>query len=254
MKGIFNKLFGKSTQQIAETQGEIKPQKTLWSPINYNLLFDSPVYDDQALTQQRVGELMINSGFVIASDPFFLSHMEPFNKPVPNGNHPVDIVFIELENAGKRVAISRLKFSKEQALKWQLAVTDKDDTSELNEDDYIGYPVDAGLGCFIDANFAKTFDEVMDKHYKANGPDSNYYDDVLASEFKNNAFNQNALNDIGDYVNHNPIKDSNQNVTIFSSGVGDGTYPSYWGIDRNGQTCELITDFLIINPLDEKST
>ena len=52
----------------------------------------------------------------------------------------------------------------------------------------------------------------------------------------------------------NPIKDSNQNVTIFSSGVGDGTYPSYWGIDRNGQTCELITDFLIINPLDEKST
>ena len=40
MKGIFNKLFGKSTQQIAETQGEIKPQKTLWSPINYNLLFD----------------------------------------------------------------------------------------------------------------------------------------------------------------------------------------------------------------------
>ena len=122
MKGIFNKLFGKSTQQIAETQGEIKSQKTLWSPINYNLLFDSPVYDDQALTQQRVGELMINSGFVIASDPFFLSHMEPFNKPVPNGNHPVDIVFIELENAGKRVAISRLKFSKEQALKWQLAV------------------------------------------------------------------------------------------------------------------------------------
>uniref|UniRef100_UPI004047629E DUF4241 domain-containing protein n=1 Tax=Roseivirga sp. TaxID=1964215 RepID=UPI004047629E len=253
MKGIFNKLFGGSTKNSEITE-EIKPQKILWSPINYNLLFDSASYDNQALTEKRVGELLIESGYVIASDPFFLSHMEPFNKPVPNGQHPVDIVFVELENAGKRVGVSRLKFSTTEAVKWELAVTDKDDTSELTEDGYIGYPVDAGLGCFIDANFSKTFDKVMDQHYKANGPDSNYYDDVLAFEFKNNAFNQNDPNDIGDYVNHNPIKESSQNVTIFSSGVGDGSYPSYWGIDSNGQTCELITDFLIINPLDEKST
>lgn len=114
--------------------------------------------------------------------------MEPFLTEIQNGNHPVGMVFIDLENDGRRVGLSRLKLTEQKATKWQLAVTENDDTSDLEDDSYIGYPVDAGLGCFIVAEFARTFDEIMDTHYKTNGSEFNYYDDVLASEFKLNAF------------------------------------------------------------------
>ena len=37
------------------------------------------------------------------------------------------------------------------------------------------------------------------------------------------------------------------NFTVFTSGDGDGAYPSYWGFDDAGQLCCLMTDFCILD-------
>ncbi|WML52275.1 DUF4241 domain-containing protein [Neobacillus sp. PS3-12] len=34
-------------------------------------------------------------------------------------------------------------------------------------------------------------------------------------------------------------------ISMFSSGWGDGSYPSFWGLDENGDVICLVTDFLI---------
>lgn len=249
MKGLINRLF-KSKEGLKPLK---KPQKELWSPIDYNLLFNSDQYDGQSISKVRVGELRINSNKVIASDPFLISHMKPFTLRIENGNFPVDVIFIELETAGRRIGLVKLTLSEHKAIKWQLAVTESDDTNKLEDEAYIGYPVNAGLGCFVDSEFAKEFDKIMDAHYKVNGNDSNYYDDVLASEFKANALDQNDKDDIGDFANHFPNKERLNNVVIFSSGIGDGSYPSYWGLTDQNEVCELVTDFLIIDPIDGNS-
>lgn len=38
-----------------------------------------------------------------------------------------------------------------------------------------------------------------------------------------------------------------QILLFFSSGDGDGAYPSYWGFDDAGQLCCLMTDFRILD-------
>jgi hypothetical protein len=37
------------------------------------------------------------------------------------------------------------------------------------------------------------------------------------------------------------------NVIAFSSGYGDGSYPSYWGHDLTGQRVALVTDFVVLD-------
>jgi Protein of unknown function (DUF4241) len=37
------------------------------------------------------------------------------------------------------------------------------------------------------------------------------------------------------------------NVIAFSSGYGDGSYPSYWGHDLAGQRVALVTDFVVLD-------
>jgi hypothetical protein len=40
--------------------------------------------------------------------------------------------------------------------------------------------------------------------------------------------------------------DTGANLVAFSSGYGDGAYPSFWGIDESGELCCLVTDFGIL--------
>ncbi|PRS67378.1 hypothetical protein C6347_14900 [Bacillus sp. NMTD17] len=34
---------------------------------------------------------------------------------------------------------------------------------------------------------------------------------------------------------------------MFTTGFGDGMYPSFWGLDENGEPACLVTDFLIMD-------
>ena len=40
--------------------------------------------------------------------------------------------------------------------------------------------------------------------------------------------------------------DRRHNIVMFSSGHGEGSYGSYFGIDKEGDTCVLVTDFNLL--------
>ncbi|MDV6168730.1 DUF4241 domain-containing protein [Flavobacterium sp. DG1-102-2] len=184
------------------------------------------------------------SGHIMAFDPLVYPDTKPFIRIVKPGNYPVKIYLAKTPDSGDRYALAKLEFSSERAEKWILAVTEQDSIFNLKEREYFGFPVDAGLGAFCDYKAGKDYLKHETDFMKVH-PNGNIYDDFFAAEFKKNARNLKDPTDYGDWLNFK-IPNSENNIIMFQSGYGDGAYPAYWGIDKNGEIVSLIVDFFVL--------
>src|SRR5688572_18066202 len=138
--------------------------------------------DTVDLEAVSAGELHLPTGRIVAGDPFFVTDNKPFKTAVTPGNYPVKLLIFKVEEDHYRVAFAKIQFSDLPATHWTLALTEditEEDVKTLKQGEFFGYGVDAGMGCFTDVETNGIFNNVMDDFYK-NGPDKNYYDDVLA--------------------------------------------------------------------------
>lgn len=207
----------------------------------------------QELVEIHIGDLNLPTGKIIASDPFFSYEQRPFKRSVLPDKYPVYIYMAEIDDEHHRVAYAKIKFRTDDASKWVLAIADditKEELNELSEDEFFGFPVDSGLACFLDEQTNERFVAKMEA-LQEKAPESNYYDEVLANEFKAYSSKNKFSRDLGDWNNHHPDKDSDNNIIMFASGWGDGYYPAYWGLNDNGDIVELVIDFLI-NEFDDE--
>lgn len=224
----------------------ISNQKEVLSPIDYNNIFNNEV-DGFSIETLEIGEVKFPTGEVVVCDPLVYYDMPPLNKKITPGTYPVKI-YIAKDQYQERYAIAKLELSNKKAEKWVLAVRDNQDVSILKENEYYGFPVDAGLGGFFDYATGKEFVSFNDA-YRANNPDKNIYDDFFAAEFKKNAKDQDDPNDCGDWINFT-IPKTELNLTMFQSGFGDGSYPAYWGMTADNEIVSLVIDFFVI-PTEE---
>lgn len=201
----------------------------------------------QELVEIHIGDVNLPTGRIIVSDPFFSMEQQPFSRTVEPDKYPVYVYMTEIDDQHHRIAYAKIKFRTEEATKWILALTDdltKEELDELDEDEFYGFPVESGLACFLDeetnAEFTARIDELQEKN-----PEANYYDEALAEEFKEYSGKNKFSRELGDWNDHKPNKESDNNVIMFASGWGDGYYPAYWGLNENGDTIELVIDFLI---------
>jgi len=230
---FFNRLFG-------------KPGKVTLATIDYNKYFDNDEVDGVRLELFKIGELSVSSGKIIVCDPLVNYGALPLTRAVNPGKYPVTVCIAHTDQAGERYAAAKLEFSKSKAKRWELAVIEGQDVSKLKEeDDYFGFPVDAGLGCFMDAETNRFYDELSDQ-YRQRRPEKDIYNDLIAVEFKKNAKDQTNPNDIGDWLDFYLPNKPDLNIIMFSSGFGDGTYPSYWGVTESGEICSLVIDFIVL--------
>ena len=51
----------------------------------------------------------------------------------------------------------------------------------------------------------------------------------------------------GPWEMHTLDEDSGLNIAMFYSGMGDGAYASYWGLDSRNEICCLVTDFGVLS-------
>lgn len=207
----------------------------------------------QELVEIHIGDVNLPTGKIIVSDPFFTEDQRPFSRTVEPDKYPVYIYMTEIDEEHHRVAYAKIKFRSDAATKWLLAVTDditEDELKSLNEDEFFGFPVDSGLACFLDEETNAQLLARMDELQKGD-PDVNYYEEVLADEFKAYSGKNKFSRDLGDWNDHHPDNTSDNNVIMFASGWGDGYYPAYWGVNNNGDTVELVIDFLINDFEDE---
>ena len=194
----------------------------------------------------EVGKVDITSNHVVVADPLCYIAMGKFmptlEQEIPNGTYPAEVSICRSHITGIRICTARLKIKDTKAVRYELAKPVPETAANVSKDGTVwtGYPVDAGMTCFIDAKGADKMGEWIDKWHKAN-PDKNHYDDyfaaILAESYKKLPAFQREGGDFTEWTN----SDTNEKMVMISSGFGDGYYQCFWGYDESGEICELVT-------------
>jgi len=123
-----------------------------------------------------------------------------------------------------------------QASRMGACFKNRQELNQLKEGEFFGYGVNTGTGCFMDAEAAIYLQAYEDKRYQE---DNNFY---FYEEFAE-ALEQNYKHTWDWLVTrfHDKV-----DIAMFTTGFGDGMYPSFWGLNENGEPACLVTDFLIM--------
>jgi hypothetical protein len=185
----------------------------------------------------RTGPIDLPTGQVVACDPFFAGIATPFSRTVSPGRYDVELCRSQLPDYGFRIALARIAFSPgARAVTYERAI-------RVNSDSNL-YSVESGVGSFMDESTRQQFVQVMARFYQQN-PNGNYYAAALADEFRKSALYPDDPDDPGSWAVH-VLRDGGPRIAMFASGLGDGTYESYWGINAANDVVSLITDFRLL--------
>ena len=213
-----------------------------WDVSKASSNFDLVALGDAELSGRSIGvihmgSVELTSGRIVSADPLAQPDRPALARTVAPGEYAVT-----LYQAFGRIAAASMRFAEGKPDHWELAVLPGQDPVTLKDGEIFGYPVDAGLGCYMDAD---TLDLIREREEQVQaqkpGADINYYDDVLASDLE---ANKDA------YALHRPVAGKKGNVAVFWSGWGDGFYPVFWGLDKDGHALVLLTDFSVVENAD----
>ena len=188
--------------------------------------------DGEAITIEvkKLGDLIVRSGRVTVCDPLAPSVVLDLARTVPKGKHPVEVAVAKI-GKDQRVALGCVRFGKGKPVRWEMATARGQNAKKLGPDEFFGYGVDAGTGCFVDTKAMKRLEseETGEAIFEA----------LEKTRVYTWAWANVALGDA--------------NVVAFSSGFGDGFYGSYWGLGAKDEVIALVTDFgLMTEPIEEK--
>jgi hypothetical protein len=127
-----------------------------------------------------------------------------------------------------------------KAVRWEIATSQGQTLSALTPARAFGYSVDYATGCFIDADVPSML--VAQEAARTDGADESeqFYDQLDAMQSKTYVPTWSWADLLVDEA-------TGANIIAFSSGWGDGCYPSYWGYDAADQRVALVTDFGVLN-------
>jgi Protein of unknown function (DUF4241) len=187
-------------------------------------------FDDQPANAHvyRLPDLWLPTGEIVAADGFVMQR-QPFTRRVRPGRYPLTIAIAALA-ADERIAFAHVRFSDRPVVRWEMAVVAGQDRSTLQPDCFFGYPVDSGTGCFADAEAVELINDASD-------PDMAFFNEVTAEMDK-------VYRHTRSWVHIETPKGS---AALFSSGFGDGMYPSYFGVDDALEPVAIVTDFYVSN-------
>jgi len=218
--------------------------------------------------QVEVGELILTSGRIVACEPTRLQtfgDVLPFTRRVAPGRYPVVLCLVGVQYttwSEERVAWAQVRFRPEPARSWEMALTPGQDPAKLDGKAFFGYDVEAGRGGFLDADIVTALAPEREQHLRRIREGSmrsiTSVEDLLANStpfFRRFWEAQRSRTDPErQWAGLGVEPTTGANVVEFSSGWGDGCYPSYWGLDDSGEPCCLVTDFgLLVESLEGRA-
>ncbi len=210
------------------------------------------------LEEQEIDPLVLPSGQIVACDPFVALGARPFARSVPKGRYKV-----VLSLSGRHVALACVRFGRAKVARWEVATF----AGSAPRDGLPGYGVDSGTGCFVDAEVAARhvarerarhdarYDAVSEKlRDKGVDPQDPSWHEAYEAELEDDEAD--LLTRMGPSLNKRgwaslALDEEGGNLLAFRSGVGDGVYASYWGLDSRGRPAVLITDFDLLDAEEE---
>lgn len=192
------------------------------------------------------GDLTVPSGQLVACDPFAFMRAggNPF-VPCPRGVFPVHVTLADVsecqDRSHIRVAYASITFREGSAVQRRpLALGRKGDSVPvLNEDEYSGFPVDAGTACFVDDTLTKSC--MPDRRTWLADLFQNKRDDCWFARMKDPTHIRRGIANIELPLGHN-----GENLILFRSGWGDGHFPVSGSFDAQGQLLAVHIDFFVI--------
>lgn len=183
------------------------------------------------LNKINIGILKLKTGRIIATDPILLYDDQAFSINVKPGDYPVSVYVADLETGERLIALSKIEFTKETPVKWTMALYDGESSKNLKDDEFLGFDVENGICSYMDECVMEELDMLFED-------DLEKYENIVHSSVK---FSKKSLSykDI-------PYGKNNCNILAFSSGLKVGTFPSYFGYDKNNKICCLVTDFMLL--------
>ncbi|MGW4383154.1 DUF4241 domain-containing protein [Kitasatospora sp. NPDC004531] len=178
-------------------------------------------------------ELALPTGRLVACDPVagLADENEPFLAAVPPGRYPVTLAVVEVRNAygpgssDTRIAAALLRIDERPAVRWQLALSEGQDEQRLGPGDFYGYGVDAGTGCFLDAAAVGPIGELVERD-----------DDFVIDAVHDAAHRPATVTD--------PV--TGHTMVAFTTGWGDGHYPTWVGHGADGHVVGYVSEFFVI--------
>ena len=209
--------------------------------------FTEKVIGNMGVDVLDIGAVHFPTGTILACDPLVeLEDTQPFIQTIPAGTYPVKICVVPSEKYGDRYACAKVEITKEKPVRYELGMVGNEDLDEeLNDGDYFGFGVDAGMGCVADIQTQTAFKAYWNKRLDEDpdiDPYNNLFCDLLEENAKDHPLYQESY---GNWLNWT-VPGTVCNLPIFSSGWGDGYYPVYFGYNANNETCAIYVHFIDI--------
>ncbi len=219
-------------------------QKTYPTELFRNLFTESP-----KIKVVRAGEADFPTGEVVLADPiaYLGSQYETvLDRRIPAGSYPVELSVCLSRIAGLRIAAARIPLSRKEAVRYEIAMSKGKKTEDLGKPGvFTFFGVDTGLACIADGKASEENRLFFEKWTREN-PGKNKYTDYFAALFrKSYEANPEFQNQGGSFLEWE-LPGSGLRTVLFSSGMGDGIYSGYWGLDSEGEIACLVA--LFMNP------
>ena len=176
-----------------------------------------------------LGAIDVPSGRLVSTDGLLLEGA-PFARPIEPGRYPLQVVLARLANGDERIAFAVVKLVDRAATTWTTATIEGDDPAEMQDDELSGYDVESGVGCLFDATTLSAW----------------------RSELTRNETLFRGLERVL-RENRRPtwtwarVRAAEGSGYLFTSGLGKGSYASYWGSDASGTLVSLVSDFDLLD-------
>lgn len=203
--------------------------------------------ENQKIKVVRAGEADFPTGEVVLADPvaYLGTRYETvLQKKIPAGSYPVELSVCLSHIAGLRVAAARLLIRENPAVSYEIAMPKGKEREDLGMPGvFTFFGVDAGLACFADSRLSeenRTFFEQWEKE----NPGKNKYLDYFAALFQESCEAHPEFQNQGTGFLEWKLPKSGKRAVLFTSGMGDGVYSGYWGIDAEGEIVSLTVIFM----------
>ncbi len=195
----------------------------------------------------RAGEADFPTGKVVLADPIaYLGtrYETALDRKVPAGSYPVELSVCLSRIAGLRIAAARLLLSGKQAVRYEIAMPEGKKIEDLGKPGVFTFlGVDAGLACFADRKVSEENRLFFEKWMREN-PGKNKYEDYFAALFRKSYEARPQLQNPGGSFLEWRLPESGLRTVLFSSGMGDGIFSGYWGLDAEGEAVCLAVPFM----------
>lgn len=178
----------------------------------------------------KVGDLKLTTGRIIATDPILLYDDECYSEHVKPGTYSVNIYIGQAKGRKKQTVAAEIIITDKEPVKWDMALLKGESAKSFAYDEYMGYEVENGLGCFMDEKVMEMLDVLSEDELKA-------YEKLVKDSVRKSDFScADILMD----------EKSGLNIIVFASGWNEGIFPTYYGFDKDKKLTRLVTDFMVI--------